>query len=117
MDIKHEQLSEQAIVQLQKLEYDHLLASRGLNGTLYGAWASLLTIVLLIFAPAFTEKVVVTGWQLVFIVAFLAGAVVFYGAFIFNRALTITAEQTREGTMSLAARAAELDAHARRPPS
>ena len=100
MDIKQEQLSEQAIVQLQKLEYDHLLASKGLNGTLYGAWASLLTIVFLIFAPTITERDVVTGWQLVFIVAFLVGAVVFYGAFIFNRALTITAGRTREGNVA-----------------
>jgi hypothetical protein len=102
MDFNYDHLSEQAVIQLQKLEYDHLLASKGLNGTLYGAWASLFAIIVLIFAPMVTERDIVTGWQLVAIVGFLAGAVVFYGAFIFNRALRITAERTRDGA-SLAA--------------
>jgi hypothetical protein len=102
MDVKCDNLSEPAIIELQKLEYGHLLASKGLNGTLYGACASLVAIIALIFASLVTGREIVTGWQLVAIVGCLAGAVVFYGAFIFNRALRITAEHTPEGT-SLAA--------------
>lgn len=112
MDVKDDHLSEQAIVELKKLEYDHLLASKGLNGTLYGACASLLAIIALIFAPTITQRDIVTGWQLVCIVGFLGGAVVFYGAFIFNRALRVTAERTAQG-MSMAATTLERNADER----
>jgi hypothetical protein len=111
MDVRYDHLSEQAIVELQKLDYNHQLASKGLNGTLFGACASVLAILVLIFAPAVTGTHVVTGWQLVCIVALLGAAVVFYGAFIFNRALSITAERTKDG-VSLAGSTHDLVAPA-----
>jgi hypothetical protein len=97
MDVRYDHLSEQAIVELQRLDYNHQLASKGLNGTLFGACASVLAILVLIFAPAITGVQVVDGWQLVAIVAMLGAAVVFYGAFIFNRALSIDLERTKDG--------------------
>ena len=97
MDVKYDHLSEQAIVELQRLDYNHQLASKGLNGTLFGACASVLAILVLIFAPVVTGAHVVTGWQLVAIVALLGASVVFYGAFIFNRALSLDLERTKDG--------------------
>lgn len=111
MDVKYDHLSEQAIVELQRLDYNHQLASKGLNGTLFGACASVLAILVLIFAPAITGAHVVTGWQLVAIVALLGAAVVFYGAFIFNRALSLDLERTKEG-ISLAGSTHDLGAAA-----
>jgi hypothetical protein len=111
MDIRYDHLSEQAIVELQKLDYNHQLAAKGLNGTLFGACASVLAILVLIFAPAVTGVHTVDGWQLVAIVALLGAAVVFYGAFIFNRALSITAERTKDG-VSLAGSTHDLTAPA-----
>jgi hypothetical protein len=97
MDVKYDHLSEQAIVELRRLDYNHQLAAKGLNGTLFGACASVLAILVLIFAPAVTGAHTVDGWQLVAIVALLGAAVVFYGAFIFNRALSIDLERTKDG--------------------
>jgi hypothetical protein len=83
-------LSEETIVTLKKLEYDYEIGRLALRGTLTGACAAFFLIVLIIFAPIITKKDIVEGWQLVSIVALVAGAVLFYGAFVFNRALSLT---------------------------
>src|SRR3954453_17607471 len=82
------QLSEDAIFALKKQEHDYLIARVGLQGTLWGAWACLIVIGLIILSPWLINKTVVDGWQVVAIVAIMMGAVVFYGTFIFKRALT-----------------------------
>ncbi len=85
-------LSEETIIALKKLEYDFQIGRLGLQGTLWGASAALFTIILMVFAPMVTKKDIVEGWQLVIIVALVVLAVVFYGAFVFNRALKISAQ-------------------------
>jgi hypothetical protein len=76
-----------AIVQLKKQELDYLIARVGLQGTLWGAWACLIAIVMIVVSPTFTSRSLLDGWQLVAIVAVMVISVVFYGAFIFQRAL------------------------------
>jgi hypothetical protein len=84
------ELSEETILLLKKQEHDYLIARIGLQGTLWGAWACLVVIVLVVASPAFTTRNVVEGWQIVTIVVAMVGAIVFYGTFIFKRALTAT---------------------------
>jgi hypothetical protein len=80
-------VSEEGIVQLKKQELDYLVARVGLQGTLWGAWACLVVIVLIVLSPTFTSRNIIEGWQTVAIVAVMVVSVVFYGAFIFQRAL------------------------------
>ena len=84
------QLSEEAIIILKKQEHDYLIARIGQQGTLWGAWACLIVIVLIVISPAFTTRNVVEGWQIVTIVVAMVAAIVFYGTFVFKRALTAT---------------------------
>lgn len=84
------ELSEETIIRLKKQEHDYLIARIGLQGTLWGAWACLVVIVLIVVSPAFTSGSVIEGWQIVTIVVAMVGAIVFYGTFIFKRALTAT---------------------------
>jgi hypothetical protein len=86
------ELSEETILLLKKQEHDYLIARIGLQGTLWGAWACLIVIVLLVVWPAFAPRNVVEGWEIVTIVIAMVGAIVFYGTFIFKRALTATAK-------------------------
>jgi hypothetical protein len=85
-------LSEDAIVRLKKQELDYLIARVGLQGTLWGAWACLVVIVLIVLSPTFTERNIIEGWEIVAIVAVMVVSIVFYGAFIFDRALTTSAK-------------------------
>jgi hypothetical protein len=83
------ELSEDAIIRLKKQEHDYLIARVGLQGTLWGAWACLIVIVLIVVSPAFTTRNVVEGWEIVAIVVAMVGSIVFYGTFIFQRALNV----------------------------
>ncbi len=94
-------------VTLTKLKYDHELASLGLQGTLWGAWASLGAIVIIVVAQVITERYVLQGWPLTAMVAVVAGSVTFYGAFIFQRALNISAKVEKAGLASLSAGSGE----------
>jgi hypothetical protein len=85
-------LSEETIIALKKLEYDHKIGRLGLQGTLAGACAAFFLIVLIVFAPIVTKKEIVEGWQLVIIVALVAGSVLFYGAFVFHRTLSLSGD-------------------------
>src|SRR3712207_1139674 len=85
------QLSEHAIIQLQKLHYDHEIARLGLKGTLWGSWAALATIILVVVAQVVTEREIVKSSHLVWIVGILTVCVISYGIFIFDRALRATA--------------------------
>src|SRR3954453_7052377 len=85
------ELSEEAIISLKKLEYDYLIARVGLQGTLWGTWAALAALVIIVLSPMFTTRNVVSGSGLVVIVVVMVVAIVAYGAFIFDRALSVTA--------------------------
>lgn len=82
------ELSEDTVLLLKKQEHDYLIARVGLQGTLWGAWACLIVIALIVLSPTFTARNVVEGWQVVTIVVAMVSAIVFYGTFIFKRALT-----------------------------
>ena len=84
--------SQEGLIALKKLEYDYSIGRLGLQGTLWGAWAALVAIILIVFAPIFTGKDTIEGWQIVGIVGLIAVASVAYGAYVFNRALKISAE-------------------------
>ena len=76
-------------IALAKLQFDHQLARFGLGGTLYGAFASLAAIVIIALAQIMTGRYVVEGWAFAGMVAVIVIPVTFYGAFIFNRALSV----------------------------
>ena len=57
------ELSEEAITRMKKQEHDYLIARIGLQGTLWGAWACLIVIVLIVVSPTFTSRNVVEGWK------------------------------------------------------
>lgn len=87
-----QELKDETIVRLRKLDNDYLLAKEGLKGTLLGAFACLFVIILIEVLPAFTPRHLVEGWQVVVIVGAMVASVVFYGAFIFDRALRVAAK-------------------------
>ena len=91
------ELTESAYLELRKLELDHSLARLGLQGTLWGAWAALATILGIVFMPVFSPITVVTGWQIVGMVMAFIVPIVFYGAFIFSKAMKITGKIDRSG--------------------
>lgn len=85
------ELSEATVIALKKQEHDYLIARIGLQGTLWGAWACLLVIALIVVSPVFTPgNCPLQGSEIVIIVIAMVGAIVFYGTFIFKRALTAT---------------------------
>jgi hypothetical protein len=86
------ELSEETVLLLKAQEHDYLIARIGLQGTLWGAWACLVVIGLIVISPAFMVHPVIEGWQIVTIVLAMVGAIVFYGTFIFKRALTAKGE-------------------------
>jgi len=75
---------------LKAQEHDYLIARVGLQGTLLGAFGCLVIIGLIVASPAFIAHPVIEGWQIVTIVLAMVGAIVFYGTFIFKRALGLT---------------------------
>jgi uncharacterized membrane protein len=79
------------VLLLKKQEHDYLIARIGLQGTLWGAWGCLIVIVLIVISPAFTTRNILEGWQIVAMTGIMVSAIVFYGTFIFKRALTGTA--------------------------
>jgi hypothetical protein len=84
-------------IALVKLQNDYKLACLGLQGTLWGAWAALIAIVAIAAIQAVTDRHVVEGWAFFWMVAAIVVAVTFYGAFIFNRALSVSAKIERQG--------------------
>ena len=65
------------------------LARYGLRGTLYGTFAALTATVIIALAQLITGRNVVDGWAFTVMVIVMAIAVVFYGAFIFDRSLAL----------------------------
>ena len=89
-----ERLTEDAYIRLKKLEYDYTLARVGLTGTLWGAWAILVTILVVVLVPVFSPsaKSIVSGSEVVWMVVAFVVPVVFYGSFIFGVALFLSAK-------------------------
>jgi hypothetical protein len=110
MDPGETSSDENTKVMLAKLGYDHQIARLGLQGTLYGAWASLVAIVAIVIAQVATERYVVQGWAFATMVGLIVISVTAYGAFIFDRALTVSAKVDKEGHISLLARVRGKDA-------
>src|SRR5205814_8850126 len=81
--------------------------------TASGAWACLIVIVVIVLLPIFTTEPVVKGWEIVVIVIAIVGAIVFYGTFIFKRALTATGQIGRTALTVAAPHAADQDTEAR----
>jgi hypothetical protein len=92
-----ERLTEEAYITLRKLEYDHSLARLGLQGTLWGAWAALITLIVIVIAPLLGSPAAVQGWEFVAVVAAFVVPIVAYGAYIFSRALKISAQVSKTG--------------------
>jgi hypothetical protein len=96
-EILPERLSEESYIALKKLEGDHLLGRTGLRGTLYGLLGALLTLLVIVFMPVYSSKFVVEGWQVVAMVAVFIIPVMFFGSFVFDRALKISAQIDETG--------------------
>jgi hypothetical protein len=84
-------------IALARLQYDHQLARLGLQGTLWDAWASLIAIVTIAVVQVAINRYVIEGWAFAAMVAVIVVPVTFYGAYIFNRTLSISAQAARDG--------------------
>jgi hypothetical protein len=100
MDTDQESPNDQTTIALKKLEYDYLIARLGLQGTLWGAWASLVAIVAVVGVQVITERYIIHGWALATMVAAIVVSVTAYGAFIFHSALTISVKIEKNGSIS-----------------
>jgi hypothetical protein len=78
---------------------DYQLARLGLQGTLWGAWASLIAIVAIVALQVATNRYVLQGWPLAAMVIAIVVAVTFYGSFIFNKALSISGNVSKSGVL------------------
>lgn len=107
MDADEESPDDQTKIALAKLEYDYQIARLGLQGTLWGAWASLIAIVAIVAVQVITERYVVQDWAFATMVATIVLSVTFYGAFIFDRALTISVKIEKNGSISFLTNVAE----------
>jgi hypothetical protein len=92
-----ERLSEEAYIALRKLEYDHALARLGLQGTLWGAVATLIVVIIIVLAQIWSKVVIIEGPAIAGMVAAFVIPIVFYGAFIFARALKVSGKAGKEG--------------------
>src|SRR4051794_37278874 len=57
--IKGSDVDGPTIADLTKLYYSYEVACLGLKGTLRGAWASVVAIVAIVYAPLFSDKIVI----------------------------------------------------------
>jgi hypothetical protein len=79
----------------QEIQLASDLNALGLRGTLAGALAGVALAAALAATGAFSERIAITGWHICFIVAVISVAVVFFGAFVFNRSAKIVADVQR----------------------
>ena len=79
-------------VTLVRLKCDHELAMLGLHGTLKGSFAALAAMVIIAVTQVSLDRYVVKDWAFAGMVAAMVVAIALYGAFIFNRALKISAK-------------------------
>src|SRR5213593_2667838 len=67
------------------------LAKYGLRGTLFGAFAGMIFILLLTAPALWLNNYILTGWHICVITGLLSLAVILYGAFVFNQQVKIAA--------------------------
>jgi hypothetical protein len=79
--------SNEVVLAKHKLDYE--LARFGLGGTLYGSFAALLALVIIVLAQVITGRFVIEGWAFAAMASTIVIAVILYGAFIFNRFVSI----------------------------
>jgi hypothetical protein len=90
-------------IALAKLQNDYQLACMGLRGTLVGALAAFVAIVAIASIEAATCRQIIGDWAFAAMVGMLIIPFTFFGAFIFNRALNVTAKiEGRRGTITAA---------------
>jgi hypothetical protein len=82
-------------VSLVKIEASFTIARLGLQGTLIFSIFCLLSILGIVYSPLILKRDIIEGWQIVSIVFLMVAAVVFFGAFIFDRALKLSARRDR----------------------
>jgi hypothetical protein len=97
---------DQIRVALTKLENDYRIARLGLQGTLWGAWASLAALVAIVGVQVWAEHYIVQGWAFTAMVAAIVIPVTAYGAFIFHEALSISVNVRRDGSFDISANVA-----------
>jgi preprotein translocase subunit SecF len=78
--------------ELKSLELQNQVANFGLQGTLWGTWAALGAIVLIALVQIFFNRYVVQGFAFATMVGTIAIPVALYGAFIYNRSLSLAAK-------------------------
>jgi hypothetical protein len=78
-------------VNLVKIEASFTIARLGLQGTLIGAIFCVLTTVAIVYSPVLLTRDIIEGWQIVSVVGLMVAALVFFGAFVFQRALAFSA--------------------------
>jgi hypothetical protein len=84
-------------LELRKVALPIELATYGLRGTLFGTFAGLFAIVVLAGISAFSERIQITGTQLCIMTAIIAVTVALYGAFVFQRSLSIAGQWGEKG--------------------
>ena len=86
------ELTENTILLLKKQEHEYLIARIGLQGTLWCAIGCLIVVILIVVSPMFITHNIIDGWQVVAIVIAMVVSIVFYGTFIFKRALNASGQ-------------------------
>src|SRR5260370_41347737 len=76
----------------EKLRLDHELGRYGLLGTFYGAMGALFAVVIIAIAQIVSGRNVVEGWSFTALVGIIMVPVIAYGAFAFNRFVSMEAE-------------------------
>jgi hypothetical protein len=100
-----------------KLNNDHQLGRYGLQGTLYGAFAALLAIVIIAVVQALTDRYIVRDWAFASMTAVIIIPVIYYGTFVFKRTLKVGTDLTNEGSFSLRTETGGDDTRNRVPPA
>jgi hypothetical protein len=81
--------------ELKTLELQNQVANFGLQGTLWGTWAALAAIALIALVQIFFDRYVVQGFAFATMVGTIAIPVALYGAFIYNRTLSLAGNLKR----------------------
>jgi hypothetical protein len=79
----------------RKVELPIELAKLGLRGTLSGAIAGVVLVVILGCIGAFVEKAQITGTHLCILTGIICATVVFYGAFVFQRSFQLAVDKSK----------------------
>lgn len=78
-------------IRQREVELPVELASLGLRGTLTGAIIGLVVLVALALISAFSDKAQITGTHLCILAGIICTTVVMFGAFVFQRSVSIAA--------------------------